>query len=339
MKYKILIVDDEPANLRLLERLFRRSYGVITAASGVEGLRLLELHDVALIISDQRMPGMTGIEFLKKASEMRAKTVRIILTGYTDVNDLVDAINSGVVYKYITKPWVNEELRLTVVRGLEHYEAFKDRHDLAQHNTRLRQELAATRERFANLIFEAVRAKDQSVSERWSRIIDQARAVGHWLDYEDDSIKQLSLAATLSEIWRLSESDNSDDAVRKASAFWATLLEDIPGMDDVASAIRFQNANFDGNGVSEHISGERIPAYARILSIVSAFESLRFPKDGAAALTTAQANQTLRAAAGTRFDPALVEAFCVASAIGPVTPGIAGDRINNYSQEERLLML
>src|SRR5258708_15438430 len=94
MKYKILIVDDETANLRMLERLFRQEYEPITAESGEAALEMLNRFDVALIISDQRMPGMPGIEFLKKAAEMRPQTVRIILTGYTDVNDLVEAGNS-----------------------------------------------------------------------------------------------------------------------------------------------------------------------------------------------------------------------------------------------------
>src|SRR5687767_320647 len=125
MSYKILIVDDEAANLRMLERLFRQEYSVITATSGAEALELLRLHDAALIISDQRMPSMTGIEFLKRSAEMRPHTVRIILTGYTDVNALVEAINSGVVYKYVTKPWVNEDLQLTVKRALQHYETLK----------------------------------------------------------------------------------------------------------------------------------------------------------------------------------------------------------------------
>src|SRR5437870_3305330 len=98
MKHRILIVDDEPANLRMFERLFRDNHDVITATSGLEALEMLNQYNVALIISDQRMPGMTGIEFLKRAAQMRQQTVRIILTGYTDVTDLVDAINSGVVY-------------------------------------------------------------------------------------------------------------------------------------------------------------------------------------------------------------------------------------------------
>ena len=149
MSYKIIVVDDEAANLRLLERLFRHDYEVITAESGEEALRLLSEHDAALIITDQRMPNMTGVELLKRTAEIRPHMVRIILTGYTDVETLVEAINSGLVYKYVTKPWNNEELRLTVSRALEHYETNKGRHELEMMNqrltTRLReiQELAA----------------------------------------------------------------------------------------------------------------------------------------------------------------------------------------------------
>ena len=137
MSYKIMIVDDEPANLRLLERLFRRDYTVVSADSGEEALRLLNLHDIALLITDQRMPGMTGIELLKRTVSMRPHMVRIILTGYTDVAALVEAINCGHVYKYVTKPWDNNELRLTVERAIEHYETNKARHELEQENRRL----------------------------------------------------------------------------------------------------------------------------------------------------------------------------------------------------------
>jgi YesN/AraC family two-component response regulator len=137
MPYKIMIVDDEPANLRALERLFREHYEVLTANSGAEALELLSHHDVALLITDQRMPGMTGIELLKKTMSLRPRMVRIILTGYTDVEALVEAINCGQVYRYITKPWSNEDLRVTIKRALEHFETNRKRHELQLANERL----------------------------------------------------------------------------------------------------------------------------------------------------------------------------------------------------------
>lgn len=137
MSYKILIVDDEPANLRVLDRLFRSQYEVLTAPSGADAFELLQHHDVALLITDQRMPEMTGIELLKKTVPLRPRMVRIILTGYTDVDALVEAINCGHVYRYVSKPWNNDELRLTVKRALEHYETNKRRSELESANERL----------------------------------------------------------------------------------------------------------------------------------------------------------------------------------------------------------
>jgi DNA-binding NtrC family response regulator len=137
MSYKILIVDDEPANLRTLERLFRDQYQVMTAGSGAEALQLLGQHDVALLITDQRMPGMTGIELLKQTVSLRPRMVRMILTGYTDIEALVEAINCGEVYRYVTKPWNNDELRLTVKRALEHFETNKKSYTLEHMNDRL----------------------------------------------------------------------------------------------------------------------------------------------------------------------------------------------------------
>ncbi|HXI75218.1 MAG TPA: response regulator [Pyrinomonadaceae bacterium] len=141
MTYKIMIVDDEPANLRTLLRLFRQEYQVITAESGAEALTLLQQHDVALMISDQRMPQMTGTELMKKAVEVRPQMVKILLTGYTDIGALIESINSGLVYRYLTKPWNNDDLQLTVARALEHYEINKSNCLIAMENKRLRARL------------------------------------------------------------------------------------------------------------------------------------------------------------------------------------------------------
>ncbi len=141
MKYKILIVDDEPSNLRALERLFRQKHDVLTATSGADALALLEHHDVALLISDQRMPEMSGIELVQRTVKSRPHMVRILLTGYTDVSSLIEAINSGHVYKYVTKPWNNEDLVMTVARALQHFETTKSHHNLKMMNERLRTRL------------------------------------------------------------------------------------------------------------------------------------------------------------------------------------------------------
>lgn len=125
---KLLVVDDELDNLELLHRTFRRSYRVYRAGSGQEALECLQQNgEMAIIISDQRMPKMNGTEFLRRTVKDYPDTIRIVLTGYTDVEDLVDAINSGQVHKYITKPWKPKDLRQVIDEAANIYRVVKQR--------------------------------------------------------------------------------------------------------------------------------------------------------------------------------------------------------------------
>ena len=127
-KLKLLVVDDEPDNLDLLYRTFRRDFIVFRATSGAQALDLLDKEgEMAIIISDQRMPKMNGTELLSRTVERFPDTIRMVLTGYTDVEDLVSAINSGKVFKYITKPWNSRKLKEVVDQASETYRAIKQR--------------------------------------------------------------------------------------------------------------------------------------------------------------------------------------------------------------------
>lgn len=116
MQYTILAVDDEPANLRMLERLLRRDYRVLSATSGEEALAILNGDRVDLIITDQRMPGMSGTDLLRESMRSNPDATRIILTGFTDIEALIDAINTSRIYKFVSKPWDPIHLR-TVIDG------------------------------------------------------------------------------------------------------------------------------------------------------------------------------------------------------------------------------
>jgi len=113
-KYKVLFVDDEPRVTSALKAIFRREYDVLIANSGTEALKTLAEHDVDVIVSDQRMPGMLGNELLAKVSLKYPQTMRILLTGFMDKQAIVDSINDGEVYRFINKPWSNEEMRQVV---------------------------------------------------------------------------------------------------------------------------------------------------------------------------------------------------------------------------------
>jgi Signal transduction histidine kinase len=122
-KHTILCVDDEIDNVDALERLFRKKFTVLKATSGKEALVLLDQHPepIALIITDQRMPEMTGVEFLQRTLESHPETVRILLTGYTDLESVITAVNQGQIYRYLTKPWDPVDLSNTVDRAIERF--------------------------------------------------------------------------------------------------------------------------------------------------------------------------------------------------------------------------
>jgi diguanylate cyclase (GGDEF)-like protein len=111
----LLLVDDEPSILSSLKRLLRNEgYRILTANSGSEGLKVLAEHAVDVIVSDQRMPGMTGVEFLRTVRQLHPDTVRIVLSGFTELQTVTDAVNAGAIYKFLTKPWDDEQLRAHV---------------------------------------------------------------------------------------------------------------------------------------------------------------------------------------------------------------------------------
>lgn len=327
MTYKILIVDDEAANLRLLERLFRRQYDVVGATSGAEALELLRLHNAALIISDQRMPGMTGTEFLQRAAEMRPQTVRILLTGYTDVNALVEAINSGIVYKYVTKPWRNEDLQQTVSRALEHYETIKSQHELRQHNERLKAQLKTTREGFVRVVAGLLDLKDTYAPGHSRRASSYAVAVGQELNLAAEEIEQLSLAAFLHEVADVAlpndilfKTDELTDEERRVGKYnferGLQLLADVPELYEVASTVRYQHEYWDGSGYPEGLRGEQIPLHSRIIAVADAYDQMTTRHPAKPDLTHAEAIERLRASAGKKFDPEIVRVFCGLKSFG-----------------------
>lgn len=145
-RYRILAVDDERANLNLLRRTFRQEYDIELAESGPRGLELLHKNPVDIIITDQRMPGMTGIEMLVESRIISPNAVRMILTAYSDVKDIIDSINRGHIYRYILKPWSPDELRVTVARALQHYHLEQENRTLVQQLQKSLEDLRAAQE-------------------------------------------------------------------------------------------------------------------------------------------------------------------------------------------------
>lgn len=131
-KINVLYVDDEQNNLISFKATFRIKYNVMVALSGEEAVKILDSKPVDIIITDQRMPNMTGVEFLESILESHPDPMRILLTGYADLNAVIDAVNKGKIFHYLTKPWNEEELDMTIQRAFEVYKLRKDEKELTE---------------------------------------------------------------------------------------------------------------------------------------------------------------------------------------------------------------
>jgi response regulator RpfG family c-di-GMP phosphodiesterase len=139
-KINVLYIDDEPNNIVSFKAAFRRVFNIFSAESAEEGKQVLEQENIHVILSDQRMPKTTGIEFFQSILETHPEPIRILITGYTDINAVIDAINLGQVYKYLTKPWIEEEVKTSIKNSFEVY-------DLRMKNKELTQKLMEANEK------------------------------------------------------------------------------------------------------------------------------------------------------------------------------------------------
>ena len=314
MTYKLLIVDDETANLRLLERLFSRDYQCLTAASGAEAIRILEQHDVAIMITDQRMPEMTGIELLKQTSTLRPHMVRILLTGYTDVEALVEAINSGLVYMYFTKPWNNEDLKLKVTRAQEHYENNRKRNSLTLANDRLVARFKETELCIVNGLAEMLKTRGDHAYEHALRVRNCAIAIADKMSLGDDDKEGLAAAAILHDLGHLDQNVNQSTSPHSSSSFIAKahaqcearFLSSLPELGSIADIVMFQRENFDGTGAPTWLRDEQIPQTARILRVADEYDSILRPQGSAAPMTHQEAMRFLSQRSGKQFDGRVV---------------------------------
>jgi len=313
MTYKLLIVDDEAANLRLLERLFSPEFHCLSASSGAEAIRLIERHDIAILITDQRMPAMTGLELLKRTATMRPHMVRILLTGYTDVEALVEAINSGLVYMYITKPWNNEDLKLRVKRACAHYLNNKKRQALEDANRRLMQRLEDVKTSVVGALSEMMRIRDGHAHSHTIRVRQCALTIAGQMGVSDEQSQDLAIAALLHEL-------NPRERVRKGTPLDSPLelrtqeqckaevrlFDSIPELATVAEIISCNSENYDGTGLPRGLAGEQIPLAGRILRLADEYDQMVLPK-ASAPMRHDEVMRFMSLRSGKQFDPAVLE--------------------------------
>ncbi|MGH7543117.1 MAG: adenylate/guanylate cyclase domain-containing protein [Gemmatimonadota bacterium] len=226
----VLIVDDETRVLDSLEALLAMEHRVLRADRGEQALRLLAAESVAVIISDQRMPGMLGTDLLARSREVSPETVRILLTAFTDADALMESINAANIYHFILKPWDPKELTHPVRRGVERYRLVREREqlvqDLAAKNSDLESAMASLQATQADLVREAaLRAQLQRYVS--PRLVDLALANPMLLELAGDWRQATVLFADIQGFTRLTETVPAPVVIRLLDEYFNAMVEVI----------------------------------------------------------------------------------------------------------------
>jgi putative two-component system response regulator len=324
-RHKILVVDDEAPNLRLLQRVLGQEQEVLTASGGAQALELLAQHEISLIISDQRMPEMTGVQLLEKSIAVRPHAIKILLTGYTDVQALIDAINAGKVYKYIPKPWDPDDLRLTVKRALEAYELKEDNDKLLLDLRGALCDLEDISMGTIRALADALDAKCDYTAGHSVRVSRFALGIGRTLGLTNEQLRNLELGGILHDIgkigvpesilWKPSKLTVEEQLIMSEHPRRsAQIIGELKSLSLAKDYVEHHHECMDGSGYPDHLVGEGIPLGSRIILVADAYDAMTTDRPYRPAIGHSRALIELRKNIGRQFDPVLVEALI--SAVG-----------------------
>lgn len=302
---RLLIVDDAPIYLEELTRLLGSRYHVDSSSSPMEALLWVQDHDYDLVISDQNMPGMQGHELLARVKALQPQTVRILMTSHADMVSAIHAINEGEVYRYILKPWRDEDLMLTVYQALEHRMMVQ----------RLRNSDRDTVKALAG----AIELKDRHTKGHYYRVAEISLQIGTWLGYGENRLGMLEYGAWLHDVGKIGIPDGilskrnitrtEERVMQEHPILGARLTASIDHLAPIAPFIRHHHERWDGLGYPDGLAGEKIPEEARIIAIANTYDGMVMPRGDAPGLTPQQAKEKIGEARGTIFDPRLVDVF------------------------------
>ncbi|MGO8696977.1 MAG: HD domain-containing phosphohydrolase [Limisphaerales bacterium] len=273
MNTKILFVDDEPNVLSGLQRKLRNDYPLDIALGGEQVLAMIQDRGpYAVIVSDMRMPGMNGLEFLAKVEARTPDTVRMMLTGNADQKTAVDAINRGHIFRFMTKPCEPEVLAEMLKAGLKQYGLITAEREL----------LEKTLHGSVKMLTDILSMLDPQAFSRAQRLRDYMGACARAFNISRPW--ELEMAATLSQIGFVTVpadvlrkdranqdlSERENDLLARVPEIGFHLLSNIPRLEGVANIVRYQAKNFDGSGFpADEVAGESIPIGSRILRVLS----------------------------------------------------------------------
>jgi response regulator RpfG family c-di-GMP phosphodiesterase len=346
-EFRLLCVDDEVNILAALRRLLRRGgWQVLTAVGAEQALEVLEHERVDVVVSDMRMPGMDGAQLLEHVARRWPQVVRLLLTGHAEVASIAAAVNRGQIWRYIEKPWNDDELFLAVRQAMERsaLQREKDRLEaltraqneaLRQLNASLEQrvqertaELSQAHERLKRNYLASIKAFSNLQELRGGhlvgharRVADTARRIAQAMALPESDAQEIFIAGLLHDIGLIGMPDalisrpvprmspQEQAQYGKHPVLGEQMLMALDDMQRVAALLRSHHERWDGLGYPDRRAGPDIPLGARILAVADTFDDMQFGHIVVASLSFQQARMLLARGRGTQFDPEVLEVF------------------------------
>ncbi len=346
--HTVLFVDDELNILKAVQRLLRHEpMKVVCASRAQEALELLERTPAQVVVTDQRMPEMSGVDLLSEVRERHSDVVRMMLTGYTEMNVAVEAINRGEIFRLITKPWNDEELKATLRQAFDHYDLKQEIKRLNQvtreqnfklqdMNRNLEQKVRERTKQVAEkhhelrtayvqtirALAEAVDAKDAYTRGHSERVGVYASKIARAMEFPKEFIERVYIAGLLHDVGKIGVRDavitkpdrlTPDEyaEIKKHPEIGAKILEPVSFLSDVVSCVRHHHEWFDGSerGYPNQLRGDQIPLPSRIILVADTVEAMTSDRPYRKGLPLEVVIAEVHKYSGTQFDPACVKAF------------------------------
>jgi putative nucleotidyltransferase with HDIG domain len=346
--HTVLFVDDEVNILKALQRLLRHEpMNVLTASRPQEALELLDRSEAQVVVSDQRMPDMSGVDLLAAVRERHPDVVRMMLTGYTEMNIAVEAINRGEIYRLITKPWNDDELRATLRQAFDHYDLkgeIKRLNQVTREQNFKLQDMnknleAKVRERTKQLatknvelrtayiqtiraLAEAVDAKDAYTRGHSERVGVYASKIAREMGMRKEMIERVYIAGLLHDVGKIGVPDSiitkperltpeEYHEIQKHPEIGGKILEPVEFLRNVVPCVRHHHEWFDGSeqGYPSRLRGDQIPLPSRVILVADTVEAMTSDRPYRNALSIEVVVSELHKYSGSQFDPDCVDAF------------------------------
>ncbi|MCH8083721.1 MAG: response regulator [Myxococcales bacterium] len=350
MRYNrsVLFVDDEPNILKSLQRLLRpEEMNVLCASTGKEALEILDQTPAQVFVTDQRMPEMSGVDLLSAVRERHPEIIRMMLTGFTEIKVAVEAINQGEIYRLITKPWNDDELRATIRQAFEQAD-LKDEikrlnrvtreqnFKLQDMNRNLEDKVRERTKQLANkhhelrtayvqtvgALAEAVDAKDAYTRGHSERVGVYASKIAREMGFTKEFIERVYIAGLLHDVGKIGIrdaiitkpgklTDEEYDEIKRHPEIGAKILEPVDFLADIAPCVRHHHEWYDGStlGYPDRLRADAIPLPSRIILVADTVEAMTSDRPYRKALPIDRVISELNKFSGSQFDPACAEAF------------------------------